>query len=1014
MAGISIKDYKFNILQKQYNNLSAHIYNLQLHIENCQFLGVISDRNIYLKQLNDIILNMNDQYNLHMTNINNPKELHQTSTNNYGLLTTISKSHSKANHKLKSKSNQDLDIVTNLNPQVNAVKPTIYEDIHRLVSLYGIIDNTNNITDGLVVEPFSSIIADLLKITEKVGFKCINDGLELIISFYYNHFYTSKKIELLSFYNKVFIPLQFTISKIDPSPENNINNLVDIYFNKIESKYESLVEICAELHIVNELDSSQKIIFTGYFIPDSVSVICRTSQICNNFIYQKKKELETSVKSIKNINDKFKKLYIRNLSIGDILLFDANSIKLQIDSDYKFHSELIKSSFVSLMQEFTSNTIHRMHLMIKLLLIGSNDSANIAGLLFGLTKDKKIGTDYIANIIYRNLNLHAQLKLKKTVVNIKVELDKIKSLTIDDIDLKKQLVLCHNMPLNAKRAVLEKIEEMKSSNNEYHKQLLYVRTLLNYPWPKPEDDVFFRDLGKDKSKSKEFIEKSIAVLDKKVWGHKECKEEIQELIGKWMTNPESSGEAIGLVGPPGVGKTLIAKALGDALGIPFVQITLGGQNDGELLHGHGYTYSGAQPGIIVKKMLEAGSSRCVMYLDELDKACKKHDSNEIFNILIHMIDPNTNTEFQDRFFQEITFPLNKVIFVFSYNDSSMLDPILRDRIKEIDVKPYSSPDKIKISQMFLINEICKDIGFDSTSITISEKTIDHIIENYTYEAGVRTLRRKLNKIFLKLNIDKLYQRGVYDSDDFKKTNQIELTEDLVETCLKKPNSSIRKIHSTNIPGIVNGLFATTSGKGGIIPIQIYPNYTGTTKKFILKLTGSQGKDMQESVSYAFTTTMTILSEKNRNAVFKNFPYGLHIHTPEACTPKDGPSAGGAFVLAFVSRLLNKSIKHDISITGEIELTGSISPIGGLFYKLYGSKKAGVTKVFIPKENESDLNKIRDENKLLFNENFTAVIVENIIDVLSDVLIDFDVNDFDKCVYPPAKNENKNKKSNRNK
>jgi ATP-dependent Lon protease len=175
------------------------------------------------------------------------------------------------------------------------------------------------------------------------------------------------------------------------------------------------------------------------------------------------------------------------------------------------------------------------------------------------------------------------------------------------------------------------------------------------------------------------------------------KKSLLQIIGKWISNPSSQGTSFGLVGPPGVGKTLLAKSVSTALDIPFIQITLGGQNDGELLHGHGYTYSGSQPGLIIKKMVEAGKARCILYFDELDKSTSKHGNiNEITSILIHLTDPNMNKTFQDRFFQGIDFPLDKVIMIFSYNDSQKIDPILLDRLFEIKVDPYSINEKIII------------------------------------------------------------------------------------------------------------------------------------------------------------------------------------------------------------------------------------------------------------------------------------------------------------------------------
>jgi len=627
-----------------------------------------------------------------------------------------------------------------------------------------------------------------------------------------------------------------------------------------------------------------------------------------------------------------------------------------------------------------------MYNIIKLLLLGVDQNVNIAGLLFGLTKDKKVGSDTVSNIIYRNLNYSLQIKLKKTSINIKNELEKIKSLSTDEIDLKKQIAICKNMPMYVKKATIEKIDEMKSSNNEYYKQLLYVKTLLNFPWPSNEDDQFFLDIGKDNKKSIKFLDNMIKCLDKKVYGHIITKSMIKELIGKWFKNPTSSGGAIGLVGPPGVGKTLIAKAIGEALNIPFVQITLGGQNDGEILHGHGYTYSGAQPGMVVKKMVEAGNSRCIMYFDELDKATKKHDTNEIFNILIHMTDPNINCEFQDRFFQEINFPLNKVIFIFSYNDSDAIDPILIDRITEINTKPYSIIDKINISKNFILGEMATMVGFNKDNITISDDNLKFIIEEYTNEAGVREIKRKIERIFLKMNIDRIYNTGLFYN---KVDEKIILNKEEIIKYLDKPNMSIQLIHNKNMVGIVNGLYATDSGLGGIIPIQIYKNYIGSEGKPVLKITGRQGTVMKESVVIAYNHAMDVIIESKQKEFFESFTFGIHIHTPDGAVPKEGPSAGCAFATAFVSRILNLKIKNDIGMTGEIDRAGNIKKIGGLPYKLNGAKKAGIRLVLVSEENKEDVDEIKNDDPDLINDDFEVKLVSKLTDAIKLSLIDLD-------------------------
>ena len=374
-------------------------------------------------------------------------------------------------------------------------------------------------------------------------------------------------------------------------------------------------------------------------------------------------------------------------------------------------------------------------------------------------------------------------------------------------------------------------------------------------------------------------------------------------------------------------------------------------------------------------MVEAGKSRCILYFDELDKACSKHGQiNEITSILIHLTDPNMNKTFQDRFFQGIDFPLNKVIMIFSYNDSDLIDPILLDRLKEIKIKPYTTNEKIEIVNDFILPEVTKNIGFNAKDIIFNKKLIEFIIENYTNEAGVRNIKRKIEEIMLNLNLDKIYKRNLFS----EKNKSIILKEKDVVSILNAPSLDIQKIPEVSSVGIINGLYATSNGDGGIIPIQIFTNYvSGDNVEF--KLTGSQGKVMKESVYCSYTAATNYLARKsdifpelkdtNISDLIKNkFKNGFHIHAPSTSTPKDGPSAGCAFTSAFISRILGRKIKRNIAMTGEIDLTGNVTKIGGLNYKLLGSKKAGVTLVFIPKENEKDYKEIKKEKpKIIFKK-----------------------------------------------
>ena len=983
------KEFRTDILKKEYNKYSKYCYDYQLHIEKCYRHHIINiiDRNNSLKILNDIIRQLNIIYNTEMIDI----------CDNDKILTKV------PDGKLN--------------------------DIKQLYNIYKTTGIKNNIFaekyENLFNDPFNEIFNLFINsLAKKIGFPSIEFTLNFLINDQYKRLYNDNTNNLLNILSILFIPIKYEANPINSEnsengdTENNtsesLNNLElinDITIKKSNHTVYTLlnesvniyIKLNVNLHLNNNyLKHIKYLKLTGYFTNDPLNVVIRTSQICNNYIYNLKIDLESYVLSRKEINDKFVKTYIRNSSISDLLAFSHEEFYSKLYNDYNLSIKLNSLSFVNLIKEFSkeeddvNQNLKHMFVIIKILLLGTESSVNSAGLLYGLTKEKKsLDNDYsVSDIIYDNLNYILQIKLRKTIVNIKNELTRIKNINIDDIDIKKQVIACKNMPNSIKRSALEKIEEMKTANNEYYKQLMYVKTLLNYPWPSSDDDTIFYDIGKSKEKSKQFLNNVIKNLNEKVYGHVECKESIKELLGKWICNPSSPGSAIGLAGPPGVGKTLIAKAIGDALNIPFVQITLGGQNDGDLLHGHGYTYSGSQPGMIVKKMVEAGSARCIMYFDELDKACKKYDNNEIYNILIHITDPITNTEFQDRFFQEIKFPLNKVLFIFSYNDSSLIDSILMDRIKEIDIKPFKLLDKKKIVDQFILKDMCELIGFDGKSIKLADGVPEFIINQYTNEPGVRELKRKFEKIFLKLNIDRIYNKGAFKGvNKFSKGKPLTLTLDSVEKYLGKEIVHVQKVHEKDTVGVISGLFCNSSGGGGILPIQVYENFTNGNCKFTLKLTGSQRRVMRESVTAAFTAALHCIKEDIRNEYLKKNNFGLHIHCIHISTPKNGPSAGGAFAIGFVSRVLNKKIRNDMAITGEIDLSGNITKIGGLQYKLPGAKRAGVKTVLVSEENKEDIDTIKKEYPDLIDNNFKVILVKTLNQALEHFLIDYDPTQF---------------------
>jgi endopeptidase La len=974
---MSYNEIKMYYLHNDYEKRATLIERLSSHIEHLYDIYLITtdDRKKALTMLNNILNELNTSYNSYIVENNSsikdiPKKIYEEidELNN----SIIIENSNFAN--FTNFTNFTNSIGIDKNWQKNS-------EIKASIKILDILRKNNSVKKfmkDLTLADFEEVDKSLRRIVNFVGIKNIYDIL-FLYRFDTKHFNQEimEKIDLL---DKIAIPYNckyienkridkkliffefIEISEPSEKYELQLNNLYSIKLRTPNNKY------LLEIHCILDIDI--------------INIHLRTSQIVHPFLHQKKQEFIEIINKMQISSKLFKESYIRNLFLGDYLL-SQNDFKKKIADDYCFFVKYSNMNFKTVMAEFLQVPLKVKFNIIKFLLMGNSSTINIAALLYGITKDQKDSVDsdskptLLSDVIYRHLKFANQIKLKKSNMIIHQELERLKNINYDDIDLKKQIIIHKNMPSYVKKIALNRFEELKSGSSEHYKQQLYIKKLIDFPWPSEEDDVFSL-IKNDSEKCKEFIKNAKNKMDSIVYGHEKCKETITELIGKWISNPKSTGKSIGLQGPPGVGKTLFAKALGKILDIPFSQLNVGGVDDASLLTGHSFTYSSAQNGVIIDNMIQAQSPRCIMFFDEIDKTGIKHGVNEIMNVLIHLTDPNTNDKFNDKFFQEVTFPLNKVLFIFSYNDSSKVDKILLDRLEQIPVDAYNTIDKIQIFRNHLLKEVCDDINLDSTIFDFSDNVITYLIETYTHEAGVRGLKRKIEKLMYKINLEKLC-----GSIDLNK--KIIITVELIDKYLEKPTSNPKKIFDSNEVGIINGLYATTNGPGGILPILVYKNYTGD--KFKLKLTGQQKSVMRESIKFAFTISTNLLKDKWINEFMLKYPLGLHIHTPDGSTPKDGPSAGGAFTTAIISRILDKPIKNNIAMTGEIETNGTITAIGGLDCKLMGAKKAGVNFVFVPKENEEDLNKIIKKNTTLIDEKFQVKIVEHITEILEYVLLD---------------------------
>ena len=451
-------------------------------------------------------------------------------------------------------------------------------------------------------------------------------------------------------------------------------------------------------------------------------------------------------------------------------------------------------------------------------------------------------------------------------------------------------------------------------------------------------------------------------LDSSVYGHKNAKKQVERIIGQWI-NGEPNGYCFGFEGPPGTGKTSLAKhgiskclKDGDGNSRPFAFIAIGGSSNGSTLDGHNYTYVGSMWGKIVDILMETKCMNPIIFIDEVDKVSRTETGREIIGILTHLVDPTQNSAYQDKYFTGIDLDLSKVLFIFSYNDVDLVDRILLDRIHRIKFQHLSLEEKLQISEDYMLPEILKKMG-QHGNINISKEVVQFIIETYTCEAGVRKLKEILFEIIGEINLELLHNN---DERDLPVNISID---DVKQSYLKdRQKSSGKKVHGENRIGIINGLWANALGMGGIIPIEM--KYVLSGHPLDLKLTGMQGDVMKESMNVAKTLAWSMTSNERQERLLKMFDatktQGIHIHCPEGAVPKDGPSAGTAITVTMYSLLNDIKIKNTIAITGEIDLHGNVTAIGGLDLKIIGGIEAGVKEFLFPEANIDDFNKFKDK------------------------------------------------------
>lgn len=479
----------------------------------------------------------------------------------------------------------------------------------------------------------------------------------------------------------------------------------------------------------------------------------------------------------------------------------------------------------------------------------------------------------------------------------------------------------------------------------------YIETLLSLPWIETTQESF--DLAEAEQ-----------ILNEDHYGLEKVKERILEYLAVRKNVPEERPTILCLVGPPGIGKTSIARSVARALDRKYIRMSLGGVKDEAEIRGHRKTYIGAMPGRIINAMKQAGTINPLMLLDEIDKLGVSHNGDPAA-ALLEVLDGEQNSTFRDHFI-ELPYDLSKVLFMCTANSLDTIPKPLLDRMEVISLGSYTSQEKLHIAKEHFIEKQCKRNGLSAGQIKFKDDALEQIIDGYTREAGVRQLERVIGEICRK-TVKKILSGEVKSVTVSGKT---------LESILGKRKYGKDTIYVKSQVGIVRGL-AWTSVGGTTLSIEV--NAMEGDGKF--KLTGNVGKVMMESAEAAISY---IRSQAKIFGLEPDFykRNDIHIHIPEGATPKDGPSAGITMATAILSALIKEEVHHDVAMTGEVTIRGRVLPIGGLQEKVLAAKKVGIKTVILPWENDKDLTEINDEIK----DGIEFVLAKTMEDVLKVALV----------------------------
>jgi len=482
---------------------------------------------------------------------------------------------------------------------------------------------------------------------------------------------------------------------------------------------------------------------------------------------------------------------------------------------------------------------------------------------------------------------------------------------------------------------LKRLEIIPPASPEHSVITSYLETMADLPWSKMSED--HNDL--------ELAQKT---LDRDHYGLEQVKRRLIEYLAVRKLNPNGRGPILCLLGPPGVGKTSLGRSIADALGREFARISVGGIRDESEIRGHRRTYIGAMPGRLIHEIRRAGTRNPVIMLDEVDKIGADFRGDPA-SALLEVLDPNQNSEFVDRYI-DVPFDLSQVIFIATANTIDPVPGPLRDRMEVIHLPGYTSEEKMEIARRYLVKRQLKENGLKIRHCKWNKSALSKVIEDYTREAGVRNLEREIGSVC----------RSVAAKVALDDSVSVSVTPDYIEEVLGAPKYARETKMRTSRPGIVNGLAYTPVG-GEVLNIEAI-RYPG---KGEIKLTGQIGDVMKESMHAAWS----LVRERAADLCidYDDFgKYDVHVHVPAGAIPKDGPSAGCAMYTALASLFSDRRVNKDIAMTGEINLRGSVLPIGGLKEKAIGAVQAGIKTILIPDQNEKDVPGIPESARKKLN------------------------------------------------